>query len=123
MSIRRLTEIRRSDYHHRPNNERGGDLEVEQNDTSNKGEDDGERSSESLHDIVRILDDERRDQSSDDLREDDGPSPEAEVGEDSLRRDGCDRIRIGAEGVEIRDEDGEEGGKEGKEGELDVSDP
>ena len=65
-----------------------GDVKIKDCDTSEERKDDGQASSETLHDVIRIFDDDGSDKAAKDLDRDDSPCPGTEIAEEMLKEPG-----------------------------------
>ena len=107
---------RGSKYSGSTNEERGRDMEVEKHHRGKEGKNDGDGRGEAFEDIVRIFDDNCCNETTKDLDRYGSPRPAAKVAEEVAKETiGSGEVR----GVQ----DGYEGRKEGKQGELNVAYP
>ena len=65
-----------------------GNVKIKDCDTSEERRDNGQASSETLHDVIRILDDDGSDKAAKDLDGDDSPCPGTEIAEEMLKEPG-----------------------------------
>lgn len=118
-----VEEVGRQDDPEGADDASGLELDAEKLDAGAEGEENGEGGGEAFRGAVRVRDDERCGESSERLRHDDGPRPRPKVREEVLVPwDRCDVSWAREEG-DVGSDSSEEGGEEGHDGELGVSNP
>lgn len=65
-----------------------GDVKIKDYDTCEERKDDGQASSKTLHDVIRIFDDDGGDKAAKDLDGDDSPCPGTKITEEMLKEPG-----------------------------------